>query len=96
MIPVPKTIPVSDLRNKYLEVIAGIQDDPAVVIQRSEPVAVLISPATWNSLLEQLEDQRDTIAGLDALLRLERGEGTTSELTAEQLTEWAARDAVAN
>ena len=96
MNPLPKMASISELRHNHLDVFAQLAGGPVVIANRNQPTAVLVSPEQWDAIAEELDDLRDTITGLEALLRLERGEGETSELTAEQLTEWAARDAVAN
>lgn len=91
----PKMASISELRHNHLDVFAQLAGGPVVIANRNQPTAVLVSPEQWDAIAEELEDLRDTIAGLEALLRLERGEEGTAELAPELLTAWAAGDAVA-
>ena len=47
---------ISDLRNKYLEVLAQMAQGPVIVTNRNEPVAVLINHTEWNAIVEELDD----------------------------------------
>ena len=51
----PQTAPISDLRKRQDEVLAMADDGPVILMSRSEPTAVVLSPDKWNELADQLE-----------------------------------------
>jgi len=52
---VPKIVPVSELRNKYLEIFAMAKQEPVFLAVRSRPQAVLISVEQWNAIVDELD-----------------------------------------
>ena len=70
----PQFAGISDLRNKHLEVFAQLADGPVVLLNRTQPQGILLSPTQWDALLTRLEDQEAIIEVLTAELQAERGE----------------------
>ncbi len=72
--PIPELVGVSELRVRYREVFEKIKRAPVILAQRSQAVAVLVSPELWNRLLERLEELEDALSVVEAR---ERGEPLT-------------------
>ena len=53
---------ISALRLKQTEVLAKVKEGPVLLAQRSEAVAVLVTPELWNELVERVEDLEDALA----------------------------------
>ncbi len=62
----PKLVCVSDLRLRQREVLDKIKDGPVLLAQRSQAVAVLVSPELWNRLIERLESLEDAVSVMEA------------------------------
>jgi len=58
---IPTLVGISDLRIRQSEILDKLQQGPIVLTQRTQPVAVLVSPEQWNQLVEQLEDLQDAL-----------------------------------
>ena len=50
----PQTAPISDLRNRQNEILRMTENGPVVLLSRSKPSAVLISPEQWNAIADAL------------------------------------------
>jgi prevent-host-death family protein len=70
---------VTDLRERTIDILEASSREPLYIFHRSEPKAVILSIEKFSSLLEKLEDYKDTID----TQRLEL-EGYTDE----ELTSW--------
>ena len=92
----PQMASVADLRHRHIEIFAKLTEGPVLIANRNRPAGVLISPEQWDTFVEELDMLRDMVAGLEALLRLERGEEETFDLTPDQLNAWVESDAVAH
>ena len=46
---VPKMITVTQLKHDYKSVLPTLADQPVLLTQNSEPVAVMVSPDDWNA-----------------------------------------------
>jgi prevent-host-death family protein len=59
----PQTAPISDLRTRQTEILHMAESDPVVLMSRSKPAAVLLSPSQWDALVERMEELewRETI-----------------------------------
>lgn len=60
MAHIPKTISVSDLHANYNQIFAELGEDTGptdyvIIHRRGEPLAVMVSPATWNALQDRLK-----------------------------------------
>ena len=70
--PIPQTVPISDLRRQQVKILKIAESAPVVLMSRSEPAGVLVSPKEWNHLvnrlrhLEALQEARHNIATNDA------------------------------
>src|SRR5688572_11927723 len=70
--PVPQTVPISDLRRQQDKILKMTESAPVVLMSRSEPAGVLVSPQEWNYIinrlrhLEALQEARHNIATNDA------------------------------
>jgi prevent-host-death family protein len=66
--PIPQTIPISELRRQQDKILKMAEAAPVVLMSRSEPAGVLVSPQEWNRLvarlkqLEALQEARRNIA----------------------------------
>lgn len=81
MYPIPETLPISELRHAQAQVIGRLSNGPIVLTQRGRAAAILVDPAMWNRLLEQLEDLQDTVDGLEALAEYRKDPSTTRPLS---------------
>ncbi len=66
MFPVPELVGISTLRLKQNEILNKLSEGPVVLTQRSQAVAVIISPEQWNRLVGEPEDLRDILAAREA------------------------------
>lgn len=85
MDPLPRVVPISELRLKQNELLKRLSDQPIVLTQHGRPAAVLVGPEAYNRLLEHIEDlqlaidavearaEREPLTEIDAYLA-ERGE----------------------
>lgn len=71
---VPKIVPVSELRNKYLEIFAMAKQEPVFLAVRSRPQAVLISVEQWNAIVDELD-----MLGAERAAALAKLESATGE-----------------
>ena len=68
---IPDLVGISDLRLRQREVLDKIKRGPILLAQRSQAVAVMVSPELWNRLMERLEDLEDALAVTQARQREE-------------------------
>jgi PHD/YefM family antitoxin component YafN of YafNO toxin-antitoxin module len=90
----PQFAGVSDLRNNHLAVFAQLADGPVVLLNRTQPQGILLSPAQWDTLMDRLEDQEAIIEVLTAELQVERGEMTPESLAEQTFAEWLSGESV--
>lgn len=70
--PIPQTVPISELRRQQEKILKMAESAPVVLMSRSEPAAVLVSPQEWNQIVnrlkhfEALQEARRSIAQNDA------------------------------
>ena len=91
----PQMAPVSSLKNKHLGVFRMAQKAPVVLINRSRPVGVLISPEQWDALAARLDDLESALDALKAELALERGDESLTDVDLETLKAEAGHESVA-
>ena len=77
MNPIPKTLPISDLRYNQTELIDALSDEPILLTRQGKAAAVLVAPSQWTALLERLELLDDSVTALQAKLELIEGEDDT-------------------
>ncbi len=90
----PQFAGISELRNNHLAVFAQLVKGPVVLLNRTEPQGVLLSPAQWDTILTRLEDQEAIIDVLTAELQAARGEIETVTLTDQSFAEWLSDEPV--
>lgn len=70
--PVPQTVPISDLRRQQDKILKMTESAQVVLMSRSEPAGVLVSPQEWNYIinrlrhLEAIQEARHNIVTNDA------------------------------
>ncbi len=52
--PIPQTAPISAFRRQQDKILKMTEAAPVVLMSRSEPAAVLVSPQEWNQIVERL------------------------------------------
>jgi prevent-host-death family protein len=58
VLPLPQTAPISDMRNRQDEILTMSESGPVVLMSRSKPAAVLLSPAYWDAIASALATYR--------------------------------------
>lgn len=69
----PQMASVADMRNRHLELFKKLDNGPVLIANRSKASAVIMSPETWNSIVETMDEQYDRIQMLEALLERATG-----------------------
>ncbi len=80
MYPIPKVVPITELRNRQKELLAELQDGPILLTQHSRAAAMLVDPERWNELMGEIEDLTDIVAALEAKIELLSGRDDTVSL----------------
>ena len=52
--PIPQIVPISDLRRQQDKILKMTESAPVVLMRRSEPAGVLVSPQEWNYIINRL------------------------------------------
>lgn len=52
--PIPQTVPISELRRQQDKILKMAASAPVVLMSRSEPAGVLVSPQEWNQIVDRL------------------------------------------
>ena len=58
MLPMPQTEAISNFKNHSNEVLTKLQQGPVLLLQRSQPAAVLVDPAAWNQYVAEIRKLR--------------------------------------
>lgn len=53
--PIPQTVPISELRRQQDKILKMAESAPVVLMSRSEPAGVLVSPREWNQIINRLK-----------------------------------------
>ena len=61
-------VPLTEAKNRLHEIVRQAEDDNIVLLRHGRPVAVVISPAALQGLLDELEDLKDKISVLESRL----------------------------
>ena len=64
----PQIETVSALKHRYIEVMQRLDAGPVVLTRNAKPVAVLLSPADWDRLIDELEMLRETATSVGAVI----------------------------
>jgi prevent-host-death family protein len=62
----PELVPISDLRTRQGEILAGLKEGPVILTQHSRAAAVLVSTDQYNRMVEMLEDLQDALDAKEA------------------------------
>jgi len=59
----PQAAPISDLRTRQTEILDMAEQEPVVLMSRSKPAAVLLSPTQWDTIAKRMAELewRETI-----------------------------------
>lgn len=74
------TVTTAQLRDNPSAIYKLSEKEPVVVLSRSTPKLVCVSPSAWNMTAKLIEDQEDLIAALKAELALAKGEDFADEV----------------
>ncbi|MGH9037007.1 MAG: type II toxin-antitoxin system Phd/YefM family antitoxin [Acidimicrobiia bacterium] len=55
-------VPITEAKGKLNELVRVAEDQPVFILRHSRPVGVLLSPARFNALIEELEDALDRLS----------------------------------
>ncbi len=58
-----RTTTVTQLRSELASVLKSLQDGPLLVLSHSKPIAMLIEPEEFDSLMERIEYLEDLLDG---------------------------------
>ncbi|MEZ4712412.1 MAG: hypothetical protein R3A44_34805 [Caldilineaceae bacterium] len=86
-----KIISVPELQKEAQNIIAQLPVGPVTLMNQNEPAAIMITPAMWQQLMEQLDDQQDAIDALTAMLELATGKVQAEPVDMAPLKEYAQR-----
>ncbi len=53
--PIPQTVPISELRRQQDKILKMAEAAPVVLMSRSTPAGVLVSPQEWNQIVNRLK-----------------------------------------
>ena len=67
MTPILRTAPISDMKSKQENVMEMLSSGPVVLMERSQPAAVIVSPDEWNRTAKQIAMLETIMAGQRAL-----------------------------
>ncbi len=81
---VPKIIPISKRRPMQNEVLSALSEDPVVLTQHGEAVAVLVDPNQWNQLIDELEEWQDSFEAMEARYQITVGKEEIVEFKSSQ------------
>jgi prevent-host-death family protein len=79
---VPELIPISDIRQRQVEILGRLANGPVILTQHGRAAAVMLSPAEYNRLIDALEDLQDALDA--AAARQESGERDFDDYVAER------------
>jgi prevent-host-death family protein len=66
MTALPELVPISDLRVKQAEILAGLVNGPVILTQYSRGAAVLLSLDHYNRLIQEIEDLQDALEAAES------------------------------
>ena len=62
----PRTVPISAMRQRQGEVLEEMGKGPVLLTQRGHGAAVLVSLEDWNRMIEEFEDLQDALDVIEA------------------------------
>lgn len=63
-----RLVPLTEAKNRLHEIVRQAEDDNVVILRHGRPVAVVVSPAALEALLDELEDLKDRNSVLESRL----------------------------
>ncbi|MEM7132179.1 MAG: type II toxin-antitoxin system prevent-host-death family antitoxin [Chloroflexota bacterium] len=93
MFHTPQILPISDMRNRHVEVMDKLTNGPVFLTRRGEGAAVLLSNEQWSTLMHHVEEQADRMDVLEAMLAETQGE-LAQPFQEDELTVTASSDGV--
>jgi prevent-host-death family protein len=78
----PQTAPMSDMRNRQSELLHMAEHGPVLLLSRSKPAAVLLSPDLWDAIAEALAQWRRSREVAEKLVTLYGANGDEQEVDA--------------
>ena len=88
---VMETRPVSDMNRNPNAILDLLASGPVVLMQRSTPAGVIVSPKEWNSLFDRLEELEDAVEIWKGKYELAIGCDTIEDADIAELEAWADR-----
>lgn len=61
-------VPLTEAKNRLHEIVRQVEDENVVILRHGRPVAVVVSPAALQGLLDEIEDLKDRISVFEARL----------------------------
>ena len=86
-----ETRPVSEMNRNPNAILELLASGPVVLMQRSTPAGVLVSPEEWNNLFDRLEDLEDAVEIWKGKYELATGKDTIEDANIAELEAWADR-----
>jgi mRNA-degrading endonuclease RelE of RelBE toxin-antitoxin system len=80
----PQMASIADLKHRHLEVFERLNTGPVLIANRSKPTAVMVAPALWDKLIDQLEHLQDTVDVLEAKLEFIQSGEQLEEFDADE------------
>jgi PHD/YefM family antitoxin component YafN of YafNO toxin-antitoxin module len=87
---VPEIVPIAELPQRQDEILSKLAEQPIILTLHDRAAAVLVSPETWNQMVEDLEDLYDTQDAAAAYEEYKRDPSTArpwEEIEAELIAE---------
>ncbi len=63
---IPEIVPISDIRQRQVEILASLANGPVILTQHGRAAAVMISPAEYDHMVTALEDLQDAASAAAA------------------------------
>ena len=86
-----ETRPVSEMNRNPNTILDLLTSGPVVLMQRSMPAGVLVSPKEWNQLFDRLEELEDAVEIWKGKYELATGQDTINDADIAELEAWADR-----
>ncbi|MCB0186460.1 MAG: type II toxin-antitoxin system Phd/YefM family antitoxin [Caldilineaceae bacterium] len=87
-----ETRPVSEMNRNPNAILELLASGPVVLMQRSTPAGVLVSPEEWNNLFDRLEDLEDAVEIWKGKYELATGKDTIEEADIAELQRIAKKE----
>ncbi len=58
---IPELVPISDIRQRQVEILASLAGGPIILTQHGRAAAVMVSPAEYERMVAALEDAQDAL-----------------------------------